>query len=61
MNSFVLNHYFTLVDKSFPERQKILEQGVKIFGPGNHIGQGLAKIKKTMLFWYSQNTNAYLD
>jgi len=35
-----LNHYFTLVDQSFPQKQELLEQGFKLFGPRNHTGQG---------------------
>jgi hypothetical protein len=36
----VLNHYFTLVDKSFPQRQGLVEQGFKLTGPSSHKGQG---------------------
>jgi hypothetical protein len=36
----VLNHYFTLVDRSFPQKQDLLKQGFKLFGPRSHIGQG---------------------
>lgn len=35
-----LNHYFTLVDKSFPQRQDLLNQGFKLAGPICHKGQG---------------------
>lgn len=36
----VLNHYFTLVDKSFPQKQDLLKQGFKLTGPRTHEGQG---------------------
>lgn len=36
----VLNHYFTLVDKSFPEKKSLLEQGFIFSGPRKHSGQG---------------------
>lgn len=35
-----LNHYFTLVDKSFPQKPELLRQGFKFTGPRNHKGQG---------------------
>jgi len=38
--TMVLNHYFTLVDKSFPQRQDLLKQGFKLTGPRSHKGQG---------------------
>lgn len=38
--SLTLNHYFTLVDKSFPEKQELLQQGLKLTGPRKHTGQG---------------------
>ena len=38
--TMVLNHYFTLVDKSFPEKQNLLNQGFKLHGPQSHKGQG---------------------
>ena len=36
----VLNHYFTLVDKSFPQKEELLKQGFKLHGPNCHKGQG---------------------
>ena len=36
----VLNHYFTLVDKSFPEKKDLLRQGFVLTGPRSHKGQG---------------------
>lgn len=36
----VLNHYFTLVVKSFPQKQGLLKKGFKLTGPRNHKGQG---------------------
>jgi hypothetical protein len=36
----VLNHYFTLVDQSFPEKQDLIKKGFKLFGPRSHKGQG---------------------
>lgn len=36
----VLNHYFTLVDKSFPQRKDLIKKGFKLTGPLNHKGQG---------------------
>jgi len=36
----VLNHYFTLVDKSFPQKQDLLKKGFKLHGPQSHKGQG---------------------
>lgn len=36
----VLNHYFTLVDKSFPQRQALLDKGFNLHGPRSHKGQG---------------------
>lgn len=36
----VLNHYFTLVDRSFPQKKDLIEQGFKLTGPRNHKGQG---------------------
>jgi hypothetical protein len=36
----VLNHYFTLVDKSFPQKEDLLKQGFKLTGPSSHKGQG---------------------
>ncbi len=36
----VLNHYFTLVDKSFPQKSDLIKQGFKLTGPRCHIGQG---------------------
>lgn len=36
----VLNHYFTLVRKDFPQRQELIEQGFKLWGPRAHEGQG---------------------
>jgi len=38
--AMVLNHYFTLVDKSFPQKQDLLDQGFKLTGPRCHEGQG---------------------
>ena len=38
--AMVLNHYFTLVDKSFPQKQDLLKQGFKLTGPRSHTGQG---------------------
>lgn len=36
----ILNHYFTIVDKSFPQRQDLLKQGFMLNGPRSHKGQG---------------------
>lgn len=38
--TMALNHYFTLVDKSFPQKQELLKQGFKLIGPSCHKGQG---------------------
>jgi len=38
--AMVLNHYFTLVDKSFPQKQDLLNQGFQLWGPRIHKGQG---------------------
>lgn len=36
----VLNHYFTLVDKSFPQKENLLRRGYIFHGPSSHKGQG---------------------
>jgi hypothetical protein len=36
----ILNHYFTLIDKSFPQKEELLKQGFKLHGPNCHKGQG---------------------
>jgi hypothetical protein len=38
--TIVLNHYFTLVDKSFPQKKNLINQGFKLKGPQSHKGQG---------------------
>lgn len=38
--AIALNHYFTLVDESFPQKQELLKQGFKLTGPRKHTGQG---------------------
>jgi hypothetical protein len=38
--AMLLNHYFTIVDKSFPQKQDLLNQGFKLAGPQSHKGQG---------------------
>lgn len=38
--AMVLNHYFTLVDKSFSQKQDLIKQGFKFTGPRRHTGQG---------------------
>jgi hypothetical protein len=36
----VLNHYFTLIGKSFPQKKELLKQGFKLHGPKCHKRQG---------------------
>jgi len=38
--AMVLNHYFTLINKSFHQKQDLLKQGFKLTGPRSHKGQG---------------------
>lgn len=38
--AMVLNHYFTLIDKSFHQKKELLKQGFKLHGPNCHKGQG---------------------
>lgn len=38
--AMALNHYFTLVNKSFPQKQELIKQGYKLMGPSCHKGQG---------------------
>ncbi len=35
-----LNHYFTIVDPLFLERESLVKQGFKLCGPARHKGQG---------------------
>ncbi|WP_127717139.1 hypothetical protein [Halobacteriovorax sp. HLS] len=35
-----LNHYFTLIDESFPQKEELLKQGFILYGPRCHKGQG---------------------
>jgi len=42
--TLILNHYFTLIDKSFPQKEELLKQGFKLHGPKYHKGQGTSAV-----------------
>jgi len=42
--AMALNHYFTLIDKSFPQKEELLKQGFIIHGPNCHKGQGTSAV-----------------